>query len=114
MKLAVVLGAGAGYSLFESRRQAAFWEKLSPKRAESLFPALTCPVQATLRTASLPNAHGMIASGYFDRALQEPFFWKQPSTLSAVRASGKISGGAAAKWRKSVFSSAPARTPMSF
>lgn len=81
MKLAVVLGAGAGYSLFESRRQAAFWEKLSPKRAESLFPALTCPVQATLRTASLPNAHGMIASGYFDRALQEPFFWKQPSTL---------------------------------
>ena len=81
MKLAVVLGAGAGYSLFESRAKAAFWKELSPRRAESLFPALTCPVQATLRTAALPSEHGMIASGYFDRALQEPFFWKQPSTL---------------------------------
>lgn len=81
MKLVVVLGAGAGYSFFESRRQAAFWEKLAPKRADSLFPALTCPVQATLRTASRPASHGMIASGYYDRGLKEAFFWKQPSSL---------------------------------
>jgi predicted AlkP superfamily pyrophosphatase or phosphodiesterase len=30
---------------------------------QSVFPAVTCTVQASFRTAAMPSAHGMIANG---------------------------------------------------
>jgi len=42
------------------------------------FPALTCPVQATLTTGVLPAAHGIVANGLFDRATSHLEMWISP------------------------------------
>ena len=51
------------------------------KPAHSVFPAVTCTAQASLRTATLPREHGMVANGVFLRNLQRPAFWEQSSML---------------------------------
>jgi len=48
---------------------------------QSVFPALTCTVQASFRTASFPKTHGMVANGRFLRTLQRPMFWEQSAAL---------------------------------
>ena len=48
---------------------------------QSVFPALTCTVQASFRTASSPARHGMIANGLFYRNLNRPMFWEQSAGL---------------------------------
>lgn len=50
-------------------------------KIQSVFPAVTCTVQASFRTASLPSEHGMIANGLFFRDLKKPLFWEQSSGL---------------------------------
>lgn len=49
--------------------------------ADSIFPALTCPVQASFRTASAPSEHGMVASGLFFKELRKVLFWEQAASL---------------------------------
>ena len=49
----------------------------------SVFPAVTCSVQASFRTAASPAAHGMIANGLFHRSLRRPMFWEQSARLVA-------------------------------
>jgi len=66
--------------------------------SQSVFPAVTCTVQASFRTASLPGAHGMIANGLYHRSLRKVLFWEQSSALVAGpriwqdfrRAGGKV------------------------
>lgn len=48
---------------------------------ETVFPALTCPVQASFRTEALPCFHGVAANGFYDRTLARTFFWEQSATL---------------------------------
>ncbi len=48
---------------------------------KSVFPAVTCTVQATLRTAALPSKHGMVANGRYYRELRKIMFWEQSSAL---------------------------------
>ncbi len=48
---------------------------------DSVFPALTCAVQAAFRTEAMPCFHGMEGNGFFDRRLMRPFFWEQSATL---------------------------------
>lgn len=50
-------------------------------RMDSLFPALTCPVQASFRTEALPCFHGVEGNGFFARRLMKPLFWEQASSL---------------------------------
>ncbi len=50
---------------------------------EPVFPALTCPAQATFRTGLPPSGHGVIANGFFDPVLRKPLFWEQSSALVA-------------------------------
>ncbi len=50
---------------------------------QSVFPAVTCTVQASFRTASMPTAHGMIANGRYDRTLRRVSLWEQSSALVA-------------------------------
>jgi hypothetical protein len=42
------------------------------------FPAVTCPVQATLTTGVGPAAHGIVANGLFDRRTQDLEMWISP------------------------------------
>jgi predicted AlkP superfamily pyrophosphatase or phosphodiesterase len=38
---------------------------LHSQTTQSVFPAVTCTVQASFRTASPPSEHGMVANGRF-------------------------------------------------
>ena len=42
------------------------------------FPAVTCPVQATLTTGTVPAAHGIVANGLFDRESRHLEMWISP------------------------------------
>lgn len=81
MKIFTLLCAALGENIYNDAARAPFWKELHTKSGKSLFPALTCPAQATLRTAALPAEHGMIASGFYDRMLNKAFFWEQSADL---------------------------------
>ena len=51
------------------------------RRARSLFPALTCPVQAMFRTGLPPARNAMFFNGFYEHDLQRPFFWEQSCRL---------------------------------
>lgn len=51
------------------------------KKTRSVFPAVTCTAMASVRTASAPAQHGMIANGLFFRDLKKVLFWEQASSL---------------------------------
>ena len=79
-KLLLIQIAGLGYD-FATRhgvREIGGFE-LRPMR--SIFPALTCTAQATLRTGLPPSRHGMPANGFFDATLRKPWFWEQSAAL---------------------------------
>ncbi len=54
---------------------------LSFHKASSVFPAVTCAVQASFRTALPPSAHGLIANGLYFRDLRRVMFWEQSAAL---------------------------------
>jgi len=82
-KLLVVEVAALGWDLV--REQAAVLAPLgltfSPLRP--LFPAVTCAVQAALRTGLPSPANGLPSNGVYDRALRRTFFWEQSAALLA-------------------------------
>ena len=45
------------------------------------FPAVTCPVQATLTTGTPPAAHGIVANGLFDRPSRHLEMWISPDSV---------------------------------
>jgi predicted AlkP superfamily pyrophosphatase or phosphodiesterase len=47
----------------------------------TVTPAVTCSVQATFTTGSLPHEHGIVANGWYFRDLAEVFFWRQSNRL---------------------------------
>ncbi|HLG37319.1 MAG TPA: alkaline phosphatase family protein, partial [Nitrososphaera sp.] len=50
-------------------------------RLEPVFPAVTCPVQASILTGKYPQEHGIISNGLYDRDSYTVSFWEQPSAL---------------------------------
>ncbi len=48
---------------------------------KAVFPAVTCPAQATLLTGQLPRAHGVVGNGWYFRDLSEVWFWRQSNYL---------------------------------
>jgi predicted AlkP superfamily pyrophosphatase or phosphodiesterase len=51
--------------------------------AQAVWPALTCTAQASFRTASAPDAHGIVANGLFFKDLTRVLFWEQSAALCA-------------------------------
>jgi hypothetical protein len=51
------------------------------RATESVFPAVTCPVQASFRTATAPAEHGMVSNGRYFRDLRKAMFWEQSAAL---------------------------------
>jgi predicted AlkP superfamily pyrophosphatase or phosphodiesterase len=78
-KIAVLQVAALGWDFYsrhiQSKRLPAF------KKTKSVFPALTCTTQASVRTASLPSRHGMVGNGLFFRNLKKVMFWEQAASL---------------------------------
>tara|TARA_R110002073_G_scaffold259484_2_gene422569 strand:+ start:1922 stop:3286 length:1365 start_codon:yes stop_codon:yes gene_type:complete len=50
-------------------------------RIETITPAVTCSVQATFLTGTMPDKHGIVANGWFDRQYNEVWFWRQSNKL---------------------------------
>jgi hypothetical protein len=81
-KLLVIQVAALGHEL---TRQAG-WDrigKLPIRAADSVFPAVTCTVQASFRTALRPSDHGMVANGRYFPELHRVMFWEQSADLVA-------------------------------
>jgi predicted AlkP superfamily pyrophosphatase or phosphodiesterase len=78
-KLLIIQAAGLGHAL--AQRHGMRLAGAAPRPLETVFPALTCPVQASFRTATLPAAHGLVANGRYDRALRRAAFWEQSAAL---------------------------------
>ncbi|WP_110709439.1 nucleotide pyrophosphatase/phosphodiesterase family protein [Salinicola sp. CR57] len=49
----------------------------------TVTPAVTCSVQATLMTGLPPGRHGAVANGWYFRDLSEVWFWRQSNRLVA-------------------------------
>ena len=47
----------------------------------TVTPAVTCSVQSTFLTGSLPREHGIVANGWYFRDLSEIWFWRQSNRL---------------------------------
>lgn len=77
-KTLVILAAALGWNLIEKHKPAT---KLAFRPVAPGPLSLTCPAQATLRTALPPARHGAVASGWFHRDLARPFFWEQSAAL---------------------------------
>ncbi|MFC7487141.1 alkaline phosphatase family protein [Knoellia sp. CPCC 206453] len=56
-------------------------EKGSSATLGTVLPAVTCSVQSTILTATLPSEHGVVGNGWFFRDLGEIMFWRQPNSL---------------------------------
>ena len=74
-RVLLVQAAALGYDLV-----ARFPELFRPlglefSPASTVFPAVTCTVQATVRTGLLPARHGIVCNGLFDRARGRTGFW---------------------------------------
>lgn len=48
---------------------------------ETVFPAVTCPVQATFLTGRTPAVHGIVGNGWYHRETAEVRFWLQSNHL---------------------------------
>ena len=80
MKKLQVIAAGLGYKLLERNGMTEIAGlKFEPKA--SVFPAVTCVAQASLRTGLSPAEHGMISNGYWSETLRKPIFWEQSCKL---------------------------------
>jgi len=81
MKILVIEVAALGYEVWRQLHSRPFWNKLDTTSTQTVFPAVTCTVQASFRTGLPPEKHGMIANGFFDRKLKKTFFWEQASSI---------------------------------
>ncbi len=79
-KTLVIEVAGLGFE-FAANNGLRTLEGLPLCPMLTVFPALTCTVQATLRTAQLPTSHGIVANGFFDPILRKTFIWEQSAAL---------------------------------
>ena len=100
----VILAAALGWNLIEKHKPAT---KIQFRPIAPGPLSLTCPAQATLRTALPPSRHGIVASGWFHRELARPFFWEQSAELvrgrriwEDARAAGQTVG--MAFWQQSL------------
>ncbi len=48
---------------------------------DTVFPAVTCTVQATFLTGLLPSGHGAVANGWYFRELAQVMLWRQSNQL---------------------------------
>jgi len=75
-----VIAAGLGYRLLE-RNGMTRMAGLEFSSAPSVFPAVTCVAQASLRTGKGPEEHGVVSNGYWSDTLRKPLFWEQSSAI---------------------------------
>jgi len=83
-KLLIIDVAALGYDLLQRHGRGTL-AGMTFRPMQSVFPAVTCTVQASFRTASLPCVHGMVGNGLLLRDLRRVCFWEQSSALVSGR-----------------------------
>ena len=94
-------------------RLNAFRDRGSRARIAPAFPAVTCTAQSNYLTGRSPSEHGIVANGWYNRALAEVQFWKQsnhlvtgPKIWDALRTSNPDFTCAKMFWWYNMYSSA--------
>jgi predicted AlkP superfamily pyrophosphatase or phosphodiesterase len=64
-------------------RLSAFASAGAVRPLATITPAVTCSVQATFMTGTLPRDHGIVANGWLFRDLMEVWLWRQSNRLVA-------------------------------
>ena len=80
MKRLNLIAAGLGWSVIE-RHGVKSVAGLAFEPSPSVFPAVTCVAQASIRTGLPPALHGMVANGFWFEDLRKPMFWEQSANL---------------------------------
>ena len=80
MKSLTIVAAGLGHGVLE-RNGMLEMAGLKFGAAPSVFPAVTCVAQASLRTGLAPADHGMVANGWWSEELNKPLFWEQSARI---------------------------------
>ena len=52
-----------------------------PAEIQSIAPAVTCSMQSTYLTGSMPNEHGIVGNGWYFRDLDQVLLWRQSNRL---------------------------------
>ncbi|MGA1825170.1 MAG: alkaline phosphatase family protein [bacterium] len=80
-KILLLQIAALGYNFLKENLCDQKIYHLNIRPIKGLLPALTCPVQATIRTATLPSEHGIVGNGFFFSEQWKALFWEQSSRL---------------------------------
>lgn len=80
MRTLTVIAAGLGWETLTRNKAEKIADLTFTPRA-SVFPAVTCVAQASLRTGLTPAEHGMISNGKWFSDLRKPLFWEQSAAL---------------------------------
>lgn len=59
----------------------ALGEQGGTTRLDTILPAVTCSVQSTILTGTLPREHGIVGNGWYFRGLGDPLLWRQHNRL---------------------------------
>ncbi len=82
MKLLVVIAVGLRPSdLAHTPRLRALANEGFAAPLRTVFPAVTCTVQATWLTGGMPRDHGIVANGWYFRDLAQVWLWRQSNHL---------------------------------
>src|SRR6266850_7318941 len=60
---------------------AAFAKAGAQRPLVPVLPAVTCSVQSTFTTGTLPREHGCVGNGWYFRDLAEVWLWRQSNHL---------------------------------
>jgi predicted AlkP superfamily pyrophosphatase or phosphodiesterase len=60
---------------------AALVRRGALRHLSTVTPAVTCSVQASFMTGTLPRSHGIVGNGWYYRDLSEVWFWRQSARL---------------------------------
>jgi predicted AlkP superfamily pyrophosphatase or phosphodiesterase len=87
MRKTVVMNVvGLTQALLAHAPQLRAWAQTAAlARIRPAFPAVTCTAQADYLTGTRPNAHGIVANGWYLRDECEVRFWRQSNKLVAGR-----------------------------
>lgn len=80
-KILIVQTAALGYDFFVQNNGGNKIKNLEFYPVKSVFPALTCVVQASFKTGRSPESHGVIGNGFYMPELSKVFFWEQASSI---------------------------------
>lgn len=62
-------------------RLSALARQGSQARLGTVLPAVTCSVQSTILTGTMPRSHGIVGNGWYFRGLGDVLLWRQHNAL---------------------------------